>query len=203
MPHAPNPDLPMDVADVLAAMRQLGGYLDVAPDQALTLYRLAYAHAAARLTQDVPVAAIMTTDVTTAAPGDTVRDATLAMARAGVSGLPVVMGGAVVGVLSLKDVLRLLGLPPQSGPAALAARLLDPETCRAEPDPAALGHTPVARLMTSPAVVVTPDTPRSEAARLMAAGRINRLPVVEKGVLRGIVSRADVVRTCRGLECPL
>ncbi|BAH74752.1 CBS domain-containing protein [Solidesulfovibrio magneticus] len=203
MPHAPNPDLPVDIADVLAAMRQLGGYLDVAPDQALDLYRLAYAHAAARLTQDVPVAAIMTPDVTTAAPGDTVRDATLAMARAGVSGLPVVAGGAVVGVLSVKDVLRLLGLPPQSGPAALAARLLDPETCLHETDPAALTRTPVARLMTSPAVVVAPDTPRSEAARLMAGQCINRLPVVEKGVLRGIVSRADVVRSCRGLECPL
>jgi len=199
----PQPDLPVDVADVLAAMRQLGGYLDVAPDQALDLYRLAYAHAADRLATDVPVAAIMTPDVTTAAPGDTVRDATLAMARAGVSGLPVVMGGAVVGVLSLKDVLRLLGLPPQSGPAALAARLLDPETCIHETDQAALGHTPVARLMTSPAVVVAPDAPRSEAARLMATGRINRLPVVEKGVLRGIVSRADVVRSCRGLACPL
>ncbi len=199
----PQPDLPMDVADVLAAMRQLGGYLDVAPDQALDLYRLAYAHAAARLAEDIAVAAIMTPDVTTATPGDTVRDATLAMARAGVSGLPVVAGGAVVGVLSLKDVLRLLGLPPQSGPAVLAARLLDPDTCHPDGDPAALAQTPVARLMTSPAITVEPATPRSEAARLMAAGRINRLPVVEKGILRGIVSRADVVRSCRGLECPL
>ncbi len=199
----PQPDLPMDVADVLAAMRQLGGYLDVAPDQALDLYRLAYAHAAARLAQDIPVAAIMTPDVTTATPGETVRDATLAMAQAGVSGLPVVAGGAVVGVLSVKDVLRLLGLPPQSGPAALAARLLDPDTCRPDGDPAPLAQTPVARLMTSPAVTVTPATPRSEAARLMAGGRINRLPVVENGILRGIVSRADVVRSCRGLACPL
>ena len=203
MPHAPHPDLPMDVADVLAAMRQLGGYLDVAPDQALALYRLAYAHAAARLAADVPVAAIMTPDVTTTAPGDSVRDAALAMARTGVSGLPVVAGGAVVGVLSLKDVLRLLGLPPQSGPAALAVRLLDPDACRGAGDPAALGRTPVARLMTSPAVTVGPDAPRSEAARLMAGQRINRLPVVAKGVLCGIVSRADVVRSCRGLACPL
>ena len=203
MPHAPNPDLPVDVADVLAAMRQLGGYLDVAPDQALDLYRLAYAHAAARLAEDVPVAAIMTSDVATTSPGDTVRDAALAMARAGVSGLPVVLGGAVVGVLSLKDVLRLLGLPPQSGPAALAARLIAPDTCRPGGDPASLAHTPVARLMTSPAVTVAPDTPRSEAARLMAGGRINRLPVVDKGVLCGIISRADVVRSCRGLACPL
>lgn len=203
MPHAPNPDLPMDIADVLAAMRQFGGYLDVAPDQALDLYRLAYAHAAARLAEDVPVAAIMTSAVTTATPEDTVRDATRAMARAGVSGLPVVADGAVVGVLSIKDVLRPLGLPPQSGPAALAARLLDPETCRLDGDQAALGHTPVARLMTSPALTIAPDAPRSEAARLMAGQRINRLPVVAKGVLCGIVSRADVVRSCRGLECPL
>jgi CBS domain-containing membrane protein len=195
--------LPVDIADVLAAMRAYGGYLDITPDQAIALYRLAYAHAAARLAEDVPVAAIMTGQVVTAAPGDTVLEAARAMARTGVSGLPVVAATAVVGVLSLKDVLRLLGLPPQAGPAALAVRLLDPTTGRPQADPAGLAATLVAAIMTSPPVTVAPDTPRSQAAARMARAGINRLPVVRDGLLCGIVSRADVVRSCRGGECPL
>lgn len=199
--------LPGDLAeaDILDAMRGLGGYLDISPADALAIYRLAYDHALARLGRDVPVSAIMTTRVAQAAPGETVLQAALTMAEAGVSGLPVCEGDAVLGVLSLKDLLHLLDLPAGSGPAALVARLLDPATCGIGTADPAQGRTPVSSLMTSPAVVVGPDTPRSEAARLMAGRRVNRLPVVDvAGRLVGIVSRGDVARTCRGAAggCP-
>ena len=52
--------------------------------------------------------------------------------------------------------------------------------------------------MTAPAATVGPDTPRSEAARRMAGLGVNRLPVLDGGRLCGIVSRGDVVRSCRG-----
>ena len=105
-PHAsalpPLGDMTAD--DVVAAMREAGGYLDIAPADALALYRLAYAHAAARLARDVPVAQLMTRDVATASPGDTVLDAARRMAAAGVSGLPVLEAdGSVAGVVSTRD----------------------------------------------------------------------------------------------------
>ncbi|HEX2505436.1 MAG TPA: CBS domain-containing protein, partial [Gaiellaceae bacterium] len=48
--------------------------------------------------------------------------------------------------------------------------------------------------MTSPAVTTDPDASLSDAARLMIARRVNRVPVVENGRLAGILTRADVVR---------
>ena len=48
--------------------------------------------------------------------------------------------------------------------------------------------------MTAPAITTEPGQTISEAARLMTAHRVNRLPVVEDGRLVGIVTRADVVR---------
>ncbi|MFP5260053.1 MAG: CBS domain-containing protein [Acidobacteriota bacterium] len=192
-------------ADILEAMRGLGGYLDISPADALAIYRLAYDHALARLGRDVPVRDIMTARVVLVAPGSTALEAARTMAEAGVSGLPVCQGNAVVGVLSIKDLLRLLALPAQASPAALTARLLSPADCAGRPAAPALGQTPVATLMTSPAVVVAPDTPRSEAARIMAERSVNRLPVVDAAGLCGIVSRGDVVRSCRGAAtgCPL
>ena len=211
MPEAPTwPTLPADLAamdeeDILDAMRRLGGYLDISPTDALALYRLAFAHAAARLGRDVPVAAIMTRDPVCAAPATTALAAAQAMAAAGVSGLPVLEGRSVVGVLSIKDLLRLLALPAEASAAALTARLLSPDACPGPLAAPTLGETPVADLMTSPAVVIGPDTPRSKAARLMAEQGINRLPVVDATGLCGIVSRGDVVRSCRGGDqgCPV
>jgi len=51
-----------------------------------------------------------------------------------------------------------------------------------------------ADLMTRPAVTIRPDEPVTQAARLMYAKRVKRLPVTtEDGTLIGIVSRADVL----------
>lgn len=193
----PAPD-DMAVEDILDAMRQAGGYLDVSPADALALYRLAYAHAAARLGRDLPVRDIMTREVIAIEPGRTALDAARIMAAAGVSGLPVRDRDAVVGVLSVKDILPLLGLAAGARPAALAALLLDPAACPTMAAPH-LGQTPVVAIMTAPAVTVGPDTPRSEAAALMTARNVNRLPVVCGARLCGIVTRGDVVRSCRGV----
>lgn len=197
MDNASGLPVDVDLDDVLDAMRRVGGYLDVAPADALAVYRLAYAHAAARLARDVPVREIMTPNPATVSPEASALDAARVMAAARVSGLPVVSGHDVVGVLSLKDLLRLLDLPVDAGPAALVARLLSPGTVddhAMKHDP---GQTPVGGLMTSPAVLVGPGTPRSQAARIMTERGINRLPVADGTRLCGIVSRGDVVRSCR------
>ena len=213
MPTDRSPALPPDmtdmadmaVEDILDAMRRLGGYVDISPADALALYRLAYDHASARLARDVPVADIMTREVVAVSPEATAREAARLMAEAGVSGLPVVIGRAVVGVVSLKDLLRCLSLPGDATPAALVARLLAPADCPVPSPAPAPGDRSIAALMTSPPVVVGPDTPRSQAAGIMAAQGINRLPVVDGNGLCGLVSRGDVVRSCRGVpgECGL
>lgn len=193
MPHTDTCQADIAIKDILEAMRQEGSYLDISPRDVLALYRLAYAHAEQRLLREVPVSRIMSRDVTRIAPENTALEAARVMAAAGVSGLPVVSRESVVGVLSIKDLMRLLGLAPDASPAALAARCLSPRERAPEGDKAVM---PVAALMTSPAVVISPDTPRAEAARLMGERVINRLPVVDDGRLVGMVTRGDLARSC-------
>ncbi len=53
-------------------------------------------------------------------------------------------------------------------------------------------RTRVREIMTSPCIVVTPDTTLPAANALMKEKRIRHLPVVENGRLVGIVSRGDL-----------
>ena len=53
-------------------------------------------------------------------------------------------------------------------------------------------RTRVRDIMTSPAIVVAPDTTLPAANALMKEKRIRHLPVVENGRLVGIVSRGDL-----------
>ncbi len=55
-------------------------------------------------------------------------------------------------------------------------------------------------LMTSPALVIKPETTVQEISELLSVTKVNRVPVVnEAGKLVGIVSRGDLVPTiCQG-----
>jgi len=84
--------------------------------------------------------------------------------RTGISGIPVRERGKVVGVVTRKDLLR-----------------------KSE-------ETQVALLMSPKPVVVTPDTPLSDAAAVMVRHNYRRLPVVDdNGSLVGLLSVADLV----------
>jgi CBS domain-containing protein len=53
---------------------------------------------------------------------------------------------------------------------------------------------PVARLMSSPAITVEPNTDVMAALALMTQRRVRHLPVVADGAIRGIVSIGDLVK---------
>ena len=57
------------------------------------------------------------------------------------------------------------------------------------------GKTQVGQIMTAGVLSVDPDTSTAEAARLMGARQIRRLPVVENGKLVGMVSLGDLAST--------
>ncbi len=52
----------------------------------------------------------------------------------------------------------------------------------------------VGEIMTRGVISVTPDTDLEEVSRILVHERIKRLPVLDRGRLVGIVSRADLVR---------
>jgi tRNA nucleotidyltransferase (CCA-adding enzyme) len=115
---------------------------------------------------------IMSSPVKTITPETMIEEAGRLMLRYGHTGLPVVIGDQVVGVISRRDVEKAT----HHG----------------------LGHAPTKGFMTSNLITVGPETPVSTVRDLMIQHDIGRLPVLEEGKLVGIVSRTDVLRTLHG-----
>jgi CBS domain-containing protein len=147
---------------------------------------------------------IMTRKVVTVKSGDTLRFAATLLSQKAISGMPVVTEeGKVVGVLSEKDILKIL--KEKAGlavPGGLFDLILETSEAR-QRDLLARCHTVldevrVATVMSSPAHTISPAAASLEAVRLMIASRINRLPVLEHGKLVGIVTRGDVLRLGQG-----
>ena len=100
-----------------------------------------------------------------------VRDAVAMLAEHRIGACPVTKGGKVVGIMSERDIIYCL-----------------------KSDGAAMLDWKVERVMTAPAITVTPDVSMLAALSQMTKRRIRHLPVVEDGVLVGIVSIGDLVK---------
>ncbi len=144
---------------------------------------------------------IMTKPVVTVSPETLVKDAAALLAEKNVSGMPVVSGGRIVGIFSEADVLRsirttkknmrLIFPSVSSLGIAFQEEVTQREIIEAYEE---IGNTPVSELMSKEVVTVGPDIELNDAILKMVQKGINRLPVVEKGSLLGIITRGDVIR---------
>jgi CBS domain-containing protein len=101
----------------------------------------------------------------------TVGEAVALLAEKRIGALPVMQGREVVGILSERDIIYCL--------ASDGHKVLD---------------WAVSRVMTSPAITVTPEVPVLGALSQMSRRRVRHLPVVEGQDLAGIVSIGDLVQ---------
>jgi CBS domain-containing protein len=140
---------------------------------------------------------IMTADVVTVRPDTPVNDIARLMSDRGVTGIPVVDEAKhVVGIITELDMIvrnMRLEMPAFIQILDLARIPLEiPGHYRSR-----LRHmlgTHAADIMTKEVVTVGPDDEAESLAETMVKRRLNPMPVVEKGVLIGIVSRADLIR---------
>jgi CBS domain-containing membrane protein len=193
----PGAEIDLQEEDILAAMGQVPGYLDITPRDFKEIYVLAFRHALERLGREVTVAEIMTREVAWVSPDTPLAEVAAAMGQRGVSGVPVLDDDRrVAGVISEKDFLRAMGVKESQNFMTLVASCLRTKGCVALP----IKKQTAGDLMSAPAVTVTPGTLVRDLAALFAARHINRAPVTAAdGRLVGVVTRGDLVKaTLRG-----
>ena len=135
------------------------------------------------------VAQVMTRNVITVGPETPLRDVARLMTDHGISGVPVVEQGRVLGILSEADIVA-----KERGPVVSHGRLatwLARSPKRADLE--RFEARTAADAMTSPAITIDSWHTTADAAALMLDRRVHRLPVLKEGRLVGIVSRADLV----------
>jgi CBS domain-containing membrane protein len=185
---------PKDISDedILNAMKEMEGYLDITPGDFKEIYRHAYEHAVKRLLRAVPATDVMTKGVVAVHVNSPLKDVAEIMAHRGISGVPVLdENQTVVGVISERDFLNAFGPTGAKSFMEVLAACLGGTGCIA----VTARKQQAKEIMTTPPVCVSENTPVSEIARIFAEKGINRVPVTDRnGKLVGIVSRADIVR---------
>jgi CBS domain-containing protein len=112
----------------------------------------------------------MTADPVTISRSNSVVDAAKLMESADIGSVPVVDGGTPVGILTDRDIA-----------IRVVAQGRDPNS------------TQVGEIATDQPYYVEPNQDLDEALELMAYRKVRRLPVVEDGMLVGMLAQADVV----------
>ena len=145
--------------------------------------------------RDLRVGDIMQSEWPMLAPDQTVEDIIKTFAESGVSGAPVVENGVLVGIVTEGDLIFQDAEVKSPGFLDILGGLIPLgswDDYREETLKSA-GVT-VDEVMTSELVTVAPDTTLTETATIMADKRMKILPVAEGDMLRGIVTRMDILK---------
>ena len=104
-------------------------------------------------------------------PSDSsIRQAARYMVEQGVGSVLVMAEGAVKGIFTERDALRII------------------VATRRNPD-----HTRLSDVMTGEPQTLPPEATLQEAAQAMTAGKFRHLPVVEDGQVLGVISQRDLI----------
>jgi CBS domain-containing protein len=105
-------------------------------------------------------------------PSESVFDALKLMAEKGIGALVVLEAGKVVGIISERDYARKVILQGRSSPTTL-----------------------VSEIMTARVAYAQPQQNIDECMAIMTERRIRHLPVMEDGLLIGVISIGDLVKS--------
>jgi CBS domain-containing protein len=115
------------------------------------------------------------------------------LADRGISAVPVTDSwGMLLGIVSEADLIRRLATSDPPEPGFFRALFYNRE--HAASRYAAMHGATAADIMTREVVTVTEEISVEHAASLIETRKVRRLPVVQDGVLVGILSRADLLR---------
>ena len=114
----------------------------------------------------------MTEDPRSIGASESVVDAARLMREGDIGSLPIIDGEQLLGMITDRDITM-----------RVVSEAADPKT------------TSVGDVCSKDVISVEADKDHEEALALMARHQVRRLPVVENGMLVGIVAQADIART--------
>jgi CBS domain-containing protein/anti-sigma regulatory factor (Ser/Thr protein kinase) len=121
------------------------------------------------LAYDLKISDVMTRNIQTVDPETKMEDVLELLRQKRISGVPVIEGGELLGILSLEDLIRSM--------------------CASDT------QAPVRKYMTSNVITVNSFHPIIEALEVFTKSQIGRLPVLdESGELVGMVTKGDLTR---------
>jgi CBS domain-containing protein len=142
---------------------------------------------------------IMVSNVITVGPDTLVHQVADVMLRNRISGVPVVgSAGELLGIVSEGDLIRRPEAQTERKHSWWLDLFVSREVLIAEYIKTHAFR--VTDVMTRNVITATPDTSASEIASLLEKHNIKRVPIVEKGKIVGIVSRANLLQALASLK---
>lgn len=147
---------------------------------------------------------IMTKKVITLNPEMEIKDALKILTENNIAGAPVVVGSKIVGIVTMRDILRYLDSEyKKQGWVLVPTPFEIIEIPRAQELPyekiseiyTRIGGIKVSEIMQKKLYTIGPQDSIEDAISLLVKWKINRLPVLDKdGNLIGIVTRSDLLK---------
>lgn len=178
--------------DVLEAMKEIPGYLDITPSDFLSVYRIAFDHAVSRIRSAILAEHVMTHAVIFAKEEMPLIDVVTQMGENEISGLPVIDNDNVVtGVISEKDFLVRMNDKQAPSIMQVLLQCMNTSSCLAVP----FKKFKARDIMSSPPTTVHLKTTLLDVAGTLDRFNINRVPVIDDNKkLVGIIARSDLVQ---------
>ena len=130
--------------------------------------------------QKVPVSAIMTKNVVKLNVQDDLTKAEALFKKNKIRHIPVVNGNKIIGMLSYTDLLRISFVDAVDEDEVIDATVYNMFT--------------VEQVMAKNLITIDPETTIKHAAEILSTKEFHALPVVESGLLLGIVTTTDLIK---------
>jgi CBS domain-containing protein len=130
------------------------------------------------MNKSVPISTIMSTDLITLSVFDTLESAEKLFKKYKIRHIPVVSKTEIVGMLSYSDLLRISFADVTNDEQNVDSFVYDMFT--------------IQQVMAKKLTMVSLNTSIKQVAQIFAEREFHALPVVEEGVLKGIVTTTDI-----------
>jgi CBS domain-containing membrane protein len=188
--HArPSVKLSFSQEDLASAMKEMNGYIDVTGEDLEKIYSLAIVHSHQRRLGELRLKDIMTREVVTIKPQQSLEEVWKLLRRHRIRGAPVVdEANKLLGIVSIADFLKVADW-----------RMCNTLVARMKLFFSNQGSHTVAQIMSTPVIVGHENMLLTQAFLLFSEKGINHLPLVdESGELVGILTRLDLLSSLYG-----